>query len=90
MQAWADRKSAATGKKWTVGLTGAEITESNVKEVVSPMSFNDDDWYEINTETKTLAQYQDVYKIQTTSAQATYTYSWRDPDYCEQQIKELK
>ena len=54
MQAWADRKSAATGKKWTVGLTGAEITESNVKEVVSPMSFNDDDWYEINTETKTI------------------------------------
>ncbi|CAB4241827.1 hypothetical protein UFOVP71_365 [uncultured Caudovirales phage] len=27
MQAWAEKKSAATGKKWTVGLTGAEVTE---------------------------------------------------------------
>ena len=28
MQAWADRKSAATGKKWTVGLTGADVSEA--------------------------------------------------------------
>ena len=28
MQGWADKKSAATGKKWTVGLTGANVSEA--------------------------------------------------------------
>ena len=28
MQNWADKKSAATGKKWTVGLTGANVSEA--------------------------------------------------------------
>ena len=32
----------------------------------------------------------DVYKIRTSSAEATYNYNWSDPDYAEQQIKELK
>jgi hypothetical protein len=31
-----------------------------------------------------------VYKIQVGGAEATYTYNWSDPDYAEQQIKELK
>jgi hypothetical protein len=31
----------------------------------------------------------DVYKIRTSSAEATYNYSWNDPDYAEQQIKAL-
>jgi len=37
-----------------------------------------------------LAQHLDVYKIQVGNAKATYTYNWSDPDYAEQQIKELK
>jgi hypothetical protein len=37
-----------------------------------------------------LAQHLDVYKIQIGDAEATYTYNWSDPDYAEQQIKELK
>ena len=32
----------------------------------------------------------DVYKIRTSSAEATYNYNWSDPDYMERQIKELK
>jgi hypothetical protein len=36
-----------------------------------------------------LEQYQNVYKIQTNSAEATYTYNWSDPDYREQQIRIL-
>jgi hypothetical protein len=31
----------------------------------------------------------DVYKIRTSSAEATYNYSWNDPDYAEKQIKAL-
>ena len=37
-----------------------------------------------------LAQHLDVYKIQTSSAEATYTYRWNDPDYMQQQIEALK
>ena len=37
-----------------------------------------------------LAQHLDVYKIQVGNVKATYTYNWSDPDYAEQQIKELK
>lgn len=37
-----------------------------------------------------LDQYQDVFKIQTSSADAIYTYNWTDADYAERQIKELK
>jgi hypothetical protein len=37
-----------------------------------------------------LANYQDVYKIRTSSAQATYTYRWSDPDYQLQQTRILK
>ena len=37
-----------------------------------------------------LAQHLDVYKIQVGDSEATYTYNWSDPDYVEQQIKELK
>jgi len=32
----------------------------------------------------------DVYKIRTSSAEATYNYSWQDTDYAEQQIRALK
>jgi hypothetical protein len=37
-----------------------------------------------------LANYQDVYKVRTSSAEATYTYCWSDPDYQEQQTRILK
>lgn len=32
----------------------------------------------------------DVYKIRTSTAEATYNYHWSDPDYALQQIKELR
>jgi len=37
-----------------------------------------------------LADHLDVYKIRTSSAEATYNYNWSDADYAQQQIKELK
>jgi hypothetical protein len=37
-----------------------------------------------------LVNYQDVYKICTSSAEATYTYRWSDPDYQAQQTRILK
>ena len=37
-----------------------------------------------------LSGYLDVYKIQTSSAEATYTYHWSDPDYPEQQQRLLR
>lgn len=37
-----------------------------------------------------LTQYLDVYKIRTSTAEATYNYRWSDPDYMEQQIRSLK
>lgn len=36
-----------------------------------------------------LAQHLDVYKIRTSTAEATYEYCWSDADYDQQQIKEL-
>ena len=36
-----------------------------------------------------LAQHLDVYSVRTSTATAIYNYSWSDPDYMEQQIKEL-
>jgi hypothetical protein len=37
-----------------------------------------------------LANYQDVYKVQTSTAGSTYTYRWSDPDYQQQQTRILK
>lgn len=37
-----------------------------------------------------LTDYLDVYKIRTSTAEATYEYRWSDPDYQQRQIKELK
>ena len=36
-----------------------------------------------------LVPHLDVYKIRTSSAEATYEYRWSDPDYAEQQIRRL-
>ena len=37
-----------------------------------------------------LSQHQDVLRISTSTAQATYEYRWSDPDYDLQQIRKLK
>jgi len=37
-----------------------------------------------------LVNYQDVYKVQTSTAGSTYTYRWSDPDYQQQQTRILK
>jgi hypothetical protein len=37
-----------------------------------------------------LSQHQDVYRISTSTAHATYTYRWSDTDYDLQQIRKLK
>ena len=37
-----------------------------------------------------ISRHLDVYKIRTSENSATYNYNWSDPDYAEQQIKELK
>lgn len=49
-------------------------------------SFGTQDWDNIYSQ---LSQHQDVYKIRTSGAQATYEYHWSDPDYIEQQIRAL-
>jgi hypothetical protein len=36
------------------------------------------------------AAHLDVYKIRTSNSEATYKYRWSDPDYMEQQVKELR
>jgi len=50
-------------------------------------SFGTQDWDNIYRQ---LSQHQDVYKIRTSEAQATYEYHWSDPDYDLQQIRSLK
>jgi hypothetical protein len=62
------------------------IGHPKVAQVDLVQSFGTSDYHSIWAQ---LAQYQDVYKIQTNSAEATYTYNWSDPDYREQQIRIL-
>jgi hypothetical protein len=50
-------------------------------------SFGTQDWEMIYSQ---LSQHQDVYKIGTSTTQATYNYHWNDPDYDLQQIRSLK
>ena len=50
-------------------------------------SFGTTDWENIYSQ---LSQHQDVYKIRTSTEQATYEYRWSDPDYDLQQIRALK
>ena len=50
-------------------------------------SFGTEDWKNIYLQ---LSQHQDVYKIRTSTAEATYNYRWSDPDYDLQQIRALK
>jgi hypothetical protein len=38
MQSWAEKKSASTGKKWSVSLTGADVSESQKKSDLDEVS----------------------------------------------------
>ena len=42
MQSWAEKKSAATGKKWSVSLTGANVSEGVGTK--KPQPYNDPNW----------------------------------------------
>jgi hypothetical protein len=62
------------------------IGHPKVAQVDLMLSFGSVDYKNIWAQ---LEQYQNVYKIQTSSAEATYTYNWSDPDYRQQQIRIL-
>jgi hypothetical protein len=66
---------------------GLTIGHPKVAQVNLVKSFGTTDYEQIWAQ---LAQHLDVYKIQIGDTSATYTYNWSDPDYAEQQIKELK
>lgn len=63
------------------------IGHPQVGQVDLSRSFGTQDWEAIYSQ---LSQHQDVYKIRTSGAQATYEYHWSDPDYDQQQIRALK
>ena len=63
------------------------IGHPQVGQVDLSRSFGTENWEMIYNK---LLTHQDVYKIRTGSASATYEYRWSDPDYTEQQIKALK
>ena len=63
------------------------IGHPQVGQVDLIRSFQSTDYKDIWSK---LSQYLNVYKIQTSSAQATYEYSWSDPDYMQQQIRALQ
>ena len=62
------------------------IGHPKVAQVDLMQSFGTSDYRSIWAQ---LEQYHNVYKIQTNSAEATYTYNWSDPDYREQQTRIL-
>ena len=63
------------------------IGHPQIGQVDLSRSFGTQDWENIYSQ---LRQHQDVYKIRTNAAEATYEYRWSDPDYDQQQIKALK
>lgn len=63
------------------------IGHPQVGSVDLQRSFGTEDWNNIYSQ---LSQHQDVYKICTSTARATYEYHWSDPDYTEQQIRSMK
>ena len=63
------------------------IGHPQVGQVDLRRSFGTSDYIEIWNQLSTKL---DVYKIRTSTAEATYEYCWSDPDYMEQQIKVLK
>jgi hypothetical protein len=63
------------------------IGHPKVAQVDLVRSFGTVDYEKIWTQ---LSQHQDVYRISTSMAHATYEYRWSDPDYDIQQIRKLK
>ncbi len=63
------------------------IGHPQVGQVDLARSFGSQDYQEI---WRQLSTKLDVYKIRTSSAEATYNYRWSDADYAEQQIRALK
>ena len=63
------------------------IGHPKVAQVDLTRSFGTVDYREIWSQ---LYQHQDVYRISTSTAAATYEYHWNDPDYDLQQIRKLK
>jgi hypothetical protein len=66
---------------------GLTIGHPRVGQVDLERSFGTTDYEQIWAQ---LAQHLDVYSVRTSTASAIYNYRWSDPDYAEQQIKELK
>ena len=63
------------------------IGHPKVAQVNLVRSFGTTDYEKIWAQ---LSQHQDVYRISTSIAAATYEYHWNDPDYDLQQIRKLK
>jgi hypothetical protein len=63
------------------------IGHPKVGQVDLRRSFGTEDWNNIYSQ---LIRHQDVHKIRTSTAQATYNYRWSDPDYDLQQIRSIK
>ena len=63
------------------------IGHPKVGQVDLERSFGTTDYQQIWAQ---LAQHLDVYKIQTSAAEATYNYRWSDPDYMQQQCEVLQ
>ena len=63
------------------------IGHPQVGSVDLSRSFGTENWENIYSQ---LSQHQDVHKIRTSTAQATYNYHWSDTDYAEQQIRSMK
>ena len=86
-------KQLAEFRKWLVANgfdpndKSLTIGHPQVGQVDLVRSFGTTDYQSI---WRQLSTKLDVYKIRTSSAEATYNYSWNDPDYAEQQIKALK
>ena len=63
------------------------IGHPKVAQVDLVRSFGTTDYQKIWAQ---LSQHQNVYRISTSMAHATYEYRWSDPDYDLQQIRKLK
>lgn len=66
----------------TLTIGHPQVAQVNLKR-----SFGTEDYQHIWT---VLGSHLDVYKIQTSAAEATYEYRWSDSDYMQQQIEVLK
>jgi hypothetical protein len=86
-------KQLAEFKQWLVnnGFDPADksltIGHPQIGQVDLVRSFGTDDYQEIWNQLNT---HLNVHALRTSSARATYDYSWSDPDYMQQQLRNLK